>query len=147
MNKELATSLNAYLANLGVEYIKVHNLHWNVRGSQFKAAHEYLESIYDNLSDALDEVAELLKMQGETPLASLKDFLDASSIEELASEPVGVKAALETLLADVRTLNEQARAIRELAGAQDDFHAANMMEDHIAAYEKTIWFVESMLAD
>lgn len=46
MKKELATQVNAYLANIGVSYIKLHNLHWNVVGSQFKAAHEYLETLY-----------------------------------------------------------------------------------------------------
>ena len=46
MKKELATQMNAYLANIGVSYIKLHNLHWNVVGSQFKAAHEYLETLY-----------------------------------------------------------------------------------------------------
>ena len=46
MNKELTKSVNAYIANIGVGYIKLHNLHWNVVGSQFKAVHEYLESLY-----------------------------------------------------------------------------------------------------
>ena len=40
LKKELATQVNAYLANIGVSYIKLHNLHWNVVGSQFKAAQD-----------------------------------------------------------------------------------------------------------
>ena len=40
MKKELVNLSNAYLANIGVAYIKLHNLHWNVVGSQFKAVHE-----------------------------------------------------------------------------------------------------------
>ena len=75
MKKELATQVNAYLANIGVSYIKLHNLHWNVVGSQFKAAHEYLETLYDALADVLDAIAELLKMNGEAPLASMKGCL------------------------------------------------------------------------
>ena len=62
MKKELVTQVNAYLANIGVSYIKLHNLHWNVVGSQFKAAHEYLETLYDALADVLDAIAELLKI-------------------------------------------------------------------------------------
>ena len=39
--------LNTYLANLAVLNIKIHNLHWNIVGSQFVSVHEYLESEYD----------------------------------------------------------------------------------------------------
>ena len=69
--KDLTKALNAYIANIGVGYIKLHNLHWNVVGSQFKAVHEYLESLYDSFADVLDESAEILKMCGEQPVASL----------------------------------------------------------------------------
>ena len=61
----LNNALNTYIANIGVGYIKLHNLHWNVVGSQFKAVHEYLESLYDAFADVLDETAELLKIAGE----------------------------------------------------------------------------------
>ena len=33
MNKELTKSVNAYIANIGVGYIKLHNLHWNTNTS------------------------------------------------------------------------------------------------------------------
>ena len=58
MKKELVVKLNKYLADVAVSYIKMHNLHWNIVGSQFKAVHEYLETIYDSYADVLDEVAE-----------------------------------------------------------------------------------------
>ena len=35
MKKELVQQVNSYVANLGVVYIKTHNLHWNVFGLQF----------------------------------------------------------------------------------------------------------------
>ena len=43
MNKELVLKINKYLSNLAVEYFKLHNLHWNVVGINFKSTHEYLE--------------------------------------------------------------------------------------------------------
>lgn len=36
MKHELSADLNRYLANVAVEYVKLHNLHWNVVGSSFK---------------------------------------------------------------------------------------------------------------
>jgi len=146
MNKELVNSVNRYLANIGVGYIKLHNLHWNVVGSQFKAVHEYLESLYDSFADVLDESAEILKMCGEQPVASLKGYLALATISELADEKVDQKKALEITLADLETLRDQAAAVRALADKDDVFGVANLMEDHIENYAKQIWFLRSMLA-
>ena len=66
MNKNLVSKINGYIANIGVSFVKMHNLHWNIVGSQFKAVHEYLESVYDDYADILDEAAELLRMKEGT---------------------------------------------------------------------------------
>ena len=145
MKKELVNLTNGYIANLGVAYIKLHNLHWNVVGGQFKAVHEYTESLYDALTDVLDEVAEVLKMHGEMPLASLKDYLVAATIDELDSKELSVKDTLNILLADLKTLQAQADAIRTMADADGNYHLVSVMEDNLANYAKNIWFVSSML--
>lgn len=145
MKANVVKSMNKYLADIAVSYIKIHNLHWNVVGPQFKAVHEFLEGIYDAYADVLDEVAELLKMNGEVPAASLKEYLALSDIVELDSVSVDVESAIKIALADMKKLRDEALAIRKDADADDDFGSANMMEDHIANYNKNIWFLESML--
>ena len=146
MNKDLTNALNGYIANIGVGYIKLHNLHWNVVGSQFKAVHEYLESLYDSFADVLDESAEILKMCGEQPIANLKEYLAHATIKELPDGKVDQKQALQTALADLETLRDQAANVRALADKDDVFGVANLMEDHIQDYAKQIWFLKSMLA-
>ena len=145
MNKNLVLKSNKYLANINVNYVKLHNLHWNVLGLQFKPVHEYLEGLYDSMHEIFDEVAELLKMNGEFPLASLKDFLAVSEISELESKDYSVKESLEIALADIKLLKANAVELRKLA-AEDDFYPLQvMMEDHLANYNKVVWFIESML--
>ena len=134
----LNNALNTYIANIGVGYIKLHNLHWNVVGSQFKAVHEYLESLYDAFADVLDETAELLKMAGAQPVGSLKGYLAIATIQELGDEAI--------TLADLELLRDQALEIRKAADAHDCFGVANLMEDHVTNYAKQIWFLRSMLA-
>ncbi len=146
MNKELTNSVNVYIANIGLGYIKLHNLHWNVVGSQFKAVHEYLESLYDSFADVLDESAEILKMCGEQPVASLKEYLALATLSERPDGVVDQKKALQTTLADLETLRDQAASIRALADKDDVFGVTNLMEDHIQNYAKQIWFLRSMLA-
>ena len=145
MKKELVLKSNKYLANVAINYGKLHNLHWNVIGLQFKPVHEYLESLYDNMHEVLDEVAELLKMNGEYPLASFKEYLKVSEIVELESKDYSVKEALEIALADIKVLRDNALELRRLASDEDFYPLQVMMEDHLANYNKVVWFVESML--
>ena len=145
MKKELVLKSNKYLANVAINYGKLHNLHWNVIGLQFKPVHEYLESLYDNMHEVLDEVAELLKMNGEYPLASFKEYLAVSEIIELESKDYSVKEALEIALADIKVLRDNALELRRLASDEDFYPLQVMMEDHLANYNKVVWFVESML--
>ena len=145
MKKELVLKSNKYLANINVNYVKLHNLHWNVLGLQFKPVHEYLEGLYDSMHEILDEVAELLKMNGEYPLASLKDFLVVAEIKELESKDYSVKESLEIALADIKLLKSNALELRSLAALEDFYPLQVMMEDHLANYNKVVWFIESML--
>ena len=145
MKKELSVALNKYLADLGVAYIKFHNLHWNVVGIQFKSVHEYLESVYDSLSDMLDEVAEILKMADEMPLGSMKAYLEVTSIEELEDKSYSVLEARTIAMNDVASLQATAEAVRRLAGEDDTYTVVVMLEDQLVTINKTLWFLQSML--
>ena len=140
------TKLNTYLANLAVLNIKIHNLHWNIVGSQFVSVHEYLESEYDKAGERLDEVAEIIRMSGEFPVANLKEYLEISTIKEIeTSKEISIKETLEIVLSDIKLQKELALQIRKEANETDDFPVANAMEDHIEDYNKQIWFINSSL--
>ncbi len=145
LNKTLINAMNQYLANLTVMYVKLHNLHWNVVGPDFKQVHEYLESMYDDTADNLDEAAELLKIHGAQPLASMEDCLATASIQELPSEEVRSGAALAIVQSDLMALLDQCEAIRAEA---DEAHLSDIVsfaEDQIASFNKTLWFIRAML--
>lgn len=145
MKKELVLKVNKYLANLGVEYVKLHNLHWNVVGINFKAIHEYLESLYDGISESLDSVAELLKMHDEVPAASLKEYLSLSSISELPSNELSGKEALEIVLDDFSNMKSLAEEIRNEADEANLYDFVGHFESDLGQYNKSIWFIKAML--
>lgn len=143
--KNLIEKANVYLSNLGVLYIKLHNLHWNVIGPQFKAAHEYFEGLYDFVADKLDEVAEFIKMENDYPCATLTDYKNKTLLTEIESQDYKVDKALMILLEDIKFMRRSAHDLRNISADIDKFELANMLEDHIKEYDKIIWFVESML--
>lgn len=145
MEKELLKNLNKYLSNLGVLYIKLHNLHWNVVGINFKAIHEYFENLYDGISVSLDKVAETIKMHEGTPLASLKTYLELSTIEELPSVEVDNKTSLHIVLKDFIKMKELVEQIRKEADEEDLYDIVTLIEGELEQYSKAIWFIKSML--
>ena len=144
MTKDLIKQTNNYLANIGVMYIKLHNLHWNVVGLNFKEVHEYLETLYDYFATTLDEVAEFIKMEEGYPYASMADYLENATIQEIDSMDIKSIDVLTVLLEDIKTLKAQANVIRTYTDKVDKFQLGNMLEDHIAQYDKILWFVSSM---
>lgn len=145
MEKELLKNLNKYLSNLGVLYIKLHNLHWNVVGINFKATHEYFETLYDGISESLDSVAEVIKMHEGTPLASLKTYLELSTIEELPSVEVDNKTSLKIVLEDFIKMKSLVEEIRQIADKEDLYDIVTLVEGELEQYNKSIWFIKSML--
>ena len=145
MNKQLSQKLNKYLANLAVEYVKLHNLHWNVVGINFKAIHEYLEGLYDGISASLDSIAELLKMHDEVPAASLKEYLALSDVEELPSVEVKGKEAVEVVLTDFQAFKALGESIRLEADESNLYDVVSAMEGDLEQFNKAIWFIKAML--
>lgn len=145
MNKELVLKINKYLSNLAVEYFKLHNLHWNVVGINFKSTHEYLEVLYDGISKTLDEVAEVLKMNCECPLVSLNEYLENATIEELKCKEVKSDSVFKIVLKDFKDLKQNLEEIRHLALQDDEYEIITLIEDNLREFNKSIWFIESSL--
>lgn len=137
--------MNVYLSNLAVGNVKLHNVHWNVVGKQFVQVHEYTESVYDDFFEKYDEVAEALKMRNEKPLVTMADYLEKATIKENNADKFGIEESLEIVKADLELMRELATEIRNTADEAGDFGIVAIMEDHVAGYDKEIWFINSML--
>ena len=85
-------------------------------------------------------------MKGERPLVRLSDYLKNASIKELDKDVFAVKETLEIVLDYILVMKDLALEIREQADSEGDFDTVAMFEEHIAGYNKNIWFVKSMLA-
>ena len=137
--------MNQYVSDLAVLNVKFHNLHWNVVGERFQPVHVYVEELYDDLFEKYDEVAERLKMLDVFPLASLKDYLATSKVEELENRDYQIPEVFSILKAELEGLRELSINIRAEADGEDDFGTVAMMEEHVEGYDKQLWFIASAL--
>lgn len=138
--------LNTYLANLAVLNVKFHNIHWNVVGKQFVQVHEFTESLYDALFEQYDAVAEALKMRNVYPVASLKEYLELTTVKEIESKDYSVDEVIDLVEAELKALCELATSIRNEADDANDFVLVAQFEDYIAAFQKNLWFIKAMKA-
>ncbi|MBO5658764.1 MAG: DNA starvation/stationary phase protection protein [Duodenibacillus sp.] len=139
----MATNTNLYLSNLAVWLVKLHNLHWNVTGTAFYSVHEYTEQLYNQVMEQYDEVAELMKMNGQQPAARLSDYLKLAVIKELDSRDFSVTEALGIIEGDMMYMQNLAKEIRAEAAQADCFQTQALFEGFAAGFAKQLWMLRA----
>lgn len=143
MNAQIIDRLRQHTADNLVLWVKLHNLHWNLRGSQFKAVHELTESYYDELAEDYDALAERLVQLKAKPPVSLKSSLALSGFPELERDAFAVAEAIGIVRADFEKLLKEYRATRSLAAEAGDSSTEALLVDIVARLEKELWMLEA----
>jgi len=139
--------LNRILADEMVLYVRTLDFHWNVRGMQFHSLHQFLEELYEKEFEHVDELAERVRAVGDSPLGSLRDFLEHASLPEKKAEPPDDPRAMIERLAEghehvIGKLREGIRACRDQV---DDPASENLLTDLLQEHEKTLWMLKTHL--
>lgn len=137
----MVDKLNVLLSDFVVEYHKLQNLHWYVKGHTFFTSHTKLEDLYDEINEGIDEIGELILQIGGKPLGSLKKFLDTTTIKELEDEYKGGEEVFNIVLADFEHLLGEIKDVKKAAGEEDNALIDSAMDDFIAQFSKNIWMI------
>lgn len=134
--------MNKFLANLNVLYVKLHNYHYNVVGKDFYATHVALEGQYDKFHNYIDEVAEQMKKDNKYPMASMKEYIETSTIKEVESKDYRSDEIWTDILGDYKELIANIEEIR-----QEDLSvsAEGILDDIQSELETQVWFIEATL--
>lgn len=144
MSKEnVIKLLNQGVADFHVFGIKLHNYHWNVKGMQFFSIHELTENYYDYFFALFDDYAERVLQLEAKPPATVKEYLEQSTISEEPGNDFTPDQVVKGVQADFEQLLASARALSEAAGECNDIPTQNMADDHIQWLEKAIWMLRS----
>ena len=141
----VAQRLNQILADEYVLYTKIRNYHWNVEGSNFMEMHKFYEDMYDGVDDAIDEIAERVRMLGHYAEGRLKDFLQLANLNE-EEYTNNQKKQLQNLLNDHETIIRGLRKdIKTFSDKYKDDGNADFVTGLMEKHEKWAWFVRSYL--
>ena len=138
--------LAALLADEYVLYTKTRNYHWNVVGPQFNDLHKFFEAQYEELDDAIDEVAERMRALGQPSPATLVEFKKLARVEEKPGERPSARAMLATLLADHEAVIRTLRGDLETAATQHhDAGTSDFLTGLMERHEKMAWMLRAFL--
>ena len=129
-----------------VLYMKVHNYHWNVRGSDFPQAHKALEEIYDEFADMFDDLAERVAQLGGTPVVTLSEALKVTKIKEETKTSFTSKETLKEVLKIYEQLETDFETLASLAEKEGDRVTTAYCDDKISGLQKAIWMVNAQLS-
>ena len=96
----VATSLGKILSDEVVLVTKTRKAHWNVEGPDFYSKHKFFESLYEELDEIIDEVAERIRSIGHFPPSSLKEFLALTHLTEASRGKNDSLSYVKELLVD-----------------------------------------------
>ncbi|UXU84494.1 DNA starvation/stationary phase protection protein [Mammaliicoccus sciuri] len=143
-NKEVIEALNKQVAEWTVLYTKLHNYHWYVKGPNFFSLHEKFEELYNEASVYIDDLAErILAIEGN-PIATLREALEWSVIEE-AEKNLTANQMVEQLSKDFTTVIAQLEEGIQLAEKVNDDMTGDMLLAMVTSLEKHNWMLKSFL--
>jgi starvation-inducible DNA-binding protein len=140
MREDLLSQLEITLADTYAIYLKTQNYHWHVTGPQFKALHELFEMHYIELADAVDAVAEQLRIMDHLAPATFKDFDRLKTLKD-GDSSLSANQMVSELAEDHDTLVKDLNRALKLAEEIHDEGAANLLSDRVSAHEKARWML------
>ncbi|MED3691737.1 DNA starvation/stationary phase protection protein [Peribacillus butanolivorans] len=141
--KKLGKLVNKEIANFSVLYTKIHNYHWFVNGPHFFELHQKLEELYKEVTGNYDELAERLLAIGEKPVATLKEYLELTTIEE-ATGNENTEDMVQSVISDFEKLSEEFLEIIAVAEEEDPV-TADMLTGMKKSLNKHAWMLRAYL--
>lgn len=139
--KKTVLLLKQLQADSIVLFMKVHNYHWNVRGSDFFQVHAETEKIYESFADMFDDLAELVVQLGEKPITTLSEALQTSKIKEESKADFSSKDVFHSILKDYQYLLENFELLSKTAESENDRVTVAYSDEQIAHLQKSIWML------
>ncbi|HYC05960.1 MAG TPA: Dps family protein [Azospirillaceae bacterium] len=140
--KAISEGLAHVLADSYTLLGKTHGFHWNVTGPQFHSLHAMFQDQYEDLTEAVDEVAERIRALGHFAPGSLSQFLKLTRIQDELGVP-DARAMLEQLVRDNETVVRGCREVAKLASEAEDTVTEDLMNQRMQAHEKAAWMLRA----
>lgn len=140
----LADQLKVLLASTQSFAIKSQQFHWCIEGSDFLQYHEFYDTLYGDVHNTIDKIAEYIRILGHYTPGSLQRYSELTIIEDQVKIPRAELMFVETLQ-DIEKMSQLVVTMFDQATEERQQGIANYMAELQDLYGKKAWFVRSIL--
>ena len=146
MTEKMVETAKVVMADTFKFYLRAHNYHWNVEGSDFLQYHELFNKIYEEVFESVDTIAEHIRAMGSYVPGSLGRFSELSALEDEREQPDAISMIYRLKQDNDIILNNIIHAYVE-AEAAGNHGWSNFLAERQAAHNKHGWMLKATLAD
>lgn len=137
--------LNARLADSIDLALAIKQAHWNVKGPNFIAIHEFFDTLRQAIDPLVDEMAERVAQLGGVALGTVQDVGKTTKLEPY---PTDIHAASDHIKALVERFGMVANTVRKNIDESEeagDADTADLFTGVSRKLDESLWFLESHL--
>ena len=123
-------------------YLKAHNFHWNVEGSDFKQYHDLFGSIYEEVYGSIDAFAEQIRALGTYVPASYTRFSMLTQIDD-ETQILPRQAMVESLIVDNEKTVKILKLVFQQSEANQEYGFSDFIAGRIDAHRKHGWMLRA----
>ncbi|MDX2083089.1 MAG: DNA starvation/stationary phase protection protein [Rickettsiales bacterium] len=143
-NHQTLVNLEKILANSYALSLKIQNYHWNVVSKNFKSLHELFGAQYEELANAIDEIAERMRALDSKVEATFENFSKLSKIKN-GDKNFSDKEMISDLISGHEFLSELLKKSIKTAQEEGDEVSVDIFIGRNNFHEKAIWMLRSSL--
>lgn len=136
----LIERMKIVLATAHSLYLKAHYYHWNVTGPNFSEYHKFLDMVYNQVWESLDEYGEKIRVLGAYAPGSLNRYAELTRIQDEETIPAPFDM-IYRLSEDNKILLIELEAAHKYAEALGQLGTMNFLEGKIDEHEKLRWML------
>jgi starvation-inducible DNA-binding protein len=125
--------------------INTQGLHWNVQGPLFYSLHKLTEEQYEDLFEAIDDLAERIRALGLPAPYSFTRMYERSEVPDIPGDD-DLETQVQCLIDGNEKIAYRLRGCVKLAEDLSDVKTADMLTDRIGIHETNAWMLRATIA-